>query len=59
MEWIQESIIEFIEIYKRKEVIWDPKHPTHFYTIIKQDAWEELRKEMNSPVDEDVSTNLS
>jgi hypothetical protein len=30
MEWTQESVIEFIEHYKRKEVIWDPKHPKHF-----------------------------
>ena len=27
MEWTQESAIELIELYKRKEIIWDPKHP--------------------------------
>jgi hypothetical protein len=51
MEWTQENVIEFIELYKRKE-IWDPKHPMHFNKIKKQDAWEELGKEMNRPVDE-------
>jgi hypothetical protein len=30
MEWTQESVIELINLYKRKEVIWDPKHPMHF-----------------------------
>jgi hypothetical protein len=30
MEWTQESVIEFIELYKRKEIIWGPKHPMHF-----------------------------
>ena len=59
MERTQETVIEFIELYKRKEIILDPKHPTHFYKIRKQDAWEELRKEMNSLVDECVSANLS
>jgi hypothetical protein len=51
-ECTQESVIELIELYKRKEIIWGPKHPMHFNKIRKQDAWEELGKEMNRPVDE-------
>jgi 5'(3')-deoxyribonucleotidase len=51
MEWTEGSGIEFIEIYKRKEIIWDPKHPKHFNRIRKQDAWEELRKEINRTVE--------
>jgi hypothetical protein len=35
MEWTQENVIEFIELYKRKEIIWDPKHPMHFNKIKK------------------------
>jgi len=49
MAWTKESAIELIELYKREEIIWDPMH---FYKIRKQDAWEELGKEMNRPVDE-------
>jgi len=30
MEWTEESVIELIELYKRKEIISDPKHPMHF-----------------------------
>jgi len=52
MEWTQENVIEFIKLYKRKEIIWNPKHPMHFDKIRKQDAWEELGKEVNRPVDE-------
>jgi hypothetical protein len=44
MEWTQENVIELIEIYKRKEITWDPKHPMHFNKIKKKDAWEELEK---------------
>jgi hypothetical protein len=44
--------MELTELYKRKEIIWDPKHPMHFNKIGKQDAWEELGKEMNRPVDD-------
>jgi len=39
MEWTQKSAIELIKIYKRKEIIWDPKHPMHFNKIRKQEAW--------------------
>jgi hypothetical protein len=52
MEWIQESVIELIEIYRRRQIMWDSKHPMHCNKIRKQDAWEELAKEMNRPVDE-------
>ena len=57
--WTQGSAIESIELYKRKEITWDRKHPMHFNKIRQQDAWEELGKEMNRPVDECVSANLS
>jgi hypothetical protein len=30
MEWTEVIVIECIELYKRKEIIWDPKHPMHF-----------------------------
>ena len=40
-EWTQESVIELVELYMRKEIIWDPKQPILFNKIRKQDAWEE------------------
>jgi hypothetical protein len=52
MEWIQENVIEFIELYKRKEITWDPKRPMHFKEIKKQDAWEEPGKKVDRPVEE-------
>jgi hypothetical protein len=48
VEWTPENVIELIELYKTKEIIWDPMH---FNKIKKQDAWEELGKEMNRHVD--------
>ena len=30
MEWTEESVIELIELYKREEIIWDPKHLLYF-----------------------------
>jgi hypothetical protein len=50
MEWSQEIVMGLIELYKRKQIIWDPKHPMHFNKIRKQYAEEEMRKKMNRPV---------
>jgi hypothetical protein len=52
MEWTQKNVTEFIELYKTEAIIWDPKHPMHSNKIKKQDAWEELGKEMNRLVNE-------
>jgi len=52
MEWTQERVLIFIKGYNREEIIWDPQHPLHFNKIKKQDAREELAKEINSSVDE-------
>jgi len=30
VEWTEQSAIELLELYNRKEQIWDPKHPMHF-----------------------------
>jgi hypothetical protein len=36
VEWTQENVIDFIEIYRTKEIIWDPKHPMNFNKIKKK-----------------------
>jgi hypothetical protein len=51
MEWTEGSVTEFIEVYKRQETIRAPKHTLHFNKIKEQEAWKELGKEMNRPVD--------
>jgi hypothetical protein len=28
MEWSQETILQFIDEYKKRPTIWDPKHPS-------------------------------
>jgi hypothetical protein len=52
MESSQETVIQFIDGYKKKAIILDPKHPLHFNKTKKHDAWEELAKEINRRVDE-------
>jgi len=47
MEWTQERVIKFVEGYKRKEIVWDPKQPLHFSKMKKQDVCDELVKDIN------------
>ncbi|KAL1488148.1 hypothetical protein ABEB36_015106 [Hypothenemus hampei] len=52
MEWPRESIIDFINSYRCKEILWDTKHPKYYNKIKKNDAWEELAVEFNTTADE-------
>lgn len=52
MEWTQENTLHFIELYRRKEVLWNPGHPRYYNKISKNDAWNELGAEMNTTGDE-------
>lgn len=52
MEWNKNDIIHFIEVYRKYELVWNPKHPAHFNKFRKQDAWEEIAKELDRSVDE-------
>jgi len=36
MKWTLESVTEFVELYTRKEITCDSKHPMHFNKIPKK-----------------------
>jgi len=38
---------KIIEGYKRKEIVWGPKQPLYFNKIKRQDACDELVKDIN------------
>lgn len=46
-EWSEEITLTLIDIYKRKTVLWDPKHKDHFKKPLKEDAWREISVEIN------------
>jgi hypothetical protein len=52
MEWAEENVIGFIELFKRKETIWNPKHPMYFNKIQKTRCMGVTWKKTNRPVDE-------
>jgi hypothetical protein len=52
MEWTQENVIEFIERYKRKEIIWTQSTLCILTKLKKTRCMGELGKELNRPIDE-------
>jgi hypothetical protein len=50
MEWSKECSINLIDEYKKRDVIWNPQNTEHFSKIRKQDAWEQIGKELNKSV---------
>ncbi|XP_033342858.1 uncharacterized protein LOC117229980 isoform X2 [Megalopta genalis] len=52
MEWNNEGAMKLIDAYKKRDIIWDPKHYQHFNKYKKFDAWKEISQEVGRSVDE-------
>ncbi|XP_075227000.1 uncharacterized protein LOC142327660 [Lycorma delicatula] len=52
MEWPQERTLQLIELYKQTNVLWDPKNTSYFNKQIKIEAWDEIARELEKPVDD-------
>lgn len=50
MQWDQETVLKLIEIYRTKEILWDPKHKHYYNKVLKNDAWVEISEEMKYTV---------
>lgn len=48
MEWNEESTLLLIETYRNYEILWDTKHPLYYNKIRKNDAWEEVAKQLGT-----------
>ena len=52
MEWSEQDVLHFIDYYKKKKVLWDPKDLQYFNKNKKQDAWNEVGREVGFCVEE-------
>jgi len=52
MEWSNEACIELIQEYELKPVLWNPSHEYYFSKTKKQEAWEEIAKNLNKDIEE-------
>lgn len=47
MEWSNEVIMEFLDLYEREEVIWNPQHGGHKDRNQVYDAWKQIQKDFS------------
>ena len=52
MEWTKENTLDFIQLYEKTSVLWDPNHPQYYNKLHKHDAWEEIATAMGTVPEE-------
>lgn len=52
MEWSQEKILQFIEQYRKKPMLWNAQDPQYFNKFKKHDGWQELAVEFETTQEE-------
>ncbi|KAL1509953.1 hypothetical protein ABEB36_004617 [Hypothenemus hampei] len=51
MEWSEELTMKLIEVYRKYELLWNPKHPHYYNKNKKFDAWSDLAAQLERPID--------
>ncbi len=46
MEWSNDEVIEFLQLYESHPQIWNPRHPDHKNRNIVHDAWKEMENQL-------------
>lgn len=59
MEWSQEKVMELIDLYKQKSILWNPTDPHHFNRLKKSDAWEEIARDTVRSVEQCKKNGIS
>lgn len=47
MEWSNETILEFLDLYEHEPVIWHPSHSLHKNRNDIYDAWKKIQEKMS------------
>lgn len=48
MDWSNELIIEFIQLYEAHPLLWDASHPQHKNRNCLHDAWQDIAKQLSA-----------
>lgn len=43
MSWTNDNVLEFLELYRREQHLWDPKHPLHRNRSEVSEAWNRIQ----------------
>lgn len=47
MEWSNEATLEFLSLYEKEQLIWNPKDPAHKNRNFVSDAWIRIKNKMS------------
>lgn len=47
MEWSNELVIEFLDLYEKERIIWDASHKLHKNRNDVHDAWKRIQKQLS------------
>ncbi|RVE44330.1 hypothetical protein evm_011054 [Chilo suppressalis] len=47
MSWNNDVVLEFVELYRREQLLWDPKHPLHRNRSEIADAWLRIQNSLS------------
>ncbi|CAI6356787.1 unnamed protein product [Macrosiphum euphorbiae] len=51
MEWSNDEVIEFLQLYEGYPQIWNPRHPSHKNRNLVHDAWKEIENKLSVKTD--------
>lgn len=51
MDLSKEETFALIEGYRKRDILWDPRHPDRYDKGMKDVAWKDISQEMNKSVD--------
>ncbi|XP_050360316.1 uncharacterized protein LOC126780094 [Nymphalis io] len=49
MDWTNETVMRFLELYQTHPCIWDPKHRSHRNKTRLSDAWDDIKNKLGEP----------
>lgn len=49
MDWTNEKVMKFLELYRSHRCIWDPKHSAHKNKRKLSEAWIDIQNNMEEP----------
>lgn len=52
MQWERAHVLKFIDLYRTREILWDPTHEHRFDRTLKYNALLEISQIMNCSVDD-------
>ncbi|KAL4113308.1 hypothetical protein QTP88_016957 [Uroleucon formosanum] len=56
-DWTNENVLRLIEIYRSKEIIWNPAIKNHFNKTLKNDVWKEIASELSDYIATAITSN--